>query len=226
MTPLEHIRAVNARGHFPAAVVIYDKAAGEYAVGAEGICTARWATGNADHEAGDICGAPAGEEIGDSELCHHHYDRAMKWFYDRKIDLPLRHQRQLEESYRHAAERARLAAEARSIIYFLRRADGMIKIGVTTNYPARRTDLQMEHGRLQLLLAYAGTRKEEREAHDRFALARVKGEWFRPSLPLLLDVQRLRRACDKRPNRLPEQVPVAEIRALIKAVREQQKAAA
>lgn len=69
-------------------------------------CTARWATGNAGHDAGDLCGAPAAEEIGDSELCAHHYRRAMDWFYRRRIELPLKHQREHEESLRRAAEAA------------------------------------------------------------------------------------------------------------------------
>jgi Meiotically up-regulated gene 113 len=186
-----------------------------------GTCTARWATTNAGHQAGDICAAPAVEEIGDSELCRHHYNRAMKWFYERKIELPLRYQRQLEESRRKAAEEARLAAEARSIVYFLRRGDGIIKIGFSASYPSRLNSLQAKHGPLRLLLAYAGGRKEESEAHDRYASLCVGGEWFRPSVPMLLDVQRLRRTWATRPNRLPEQVTVSEIRALVKAMRQE-----
>jgi hypothetical protein len=190
-----------------------------------GTCTARWATGNAAHDAGDLCRAPATEEIGDSEMCRHHYDRAMEWFYKRSIDLPRRYQRQLEDERRQVAADARLAAEARSIVYYLRRTDGLIKIGTSTTHRARFSSLRREHGELSLLLAYAGGYKEEADAHGRFAAARVTGEWFRPELPLLLTILRLRNATAGRESRLPEQVPVAQIRALIKTTRAQQNAA-
>jgi hypothetical protein len=183
-------------------------------------CTARWATGSGAHRAGDLCGDPATERVGDSDLCPYHFDRALSWFYRRRIELPAEHQREHEESLRQAAEASRLAAEARSIVYYLRRADGLIKIGFSARYPARLNSLRAKHGELRLLLAYAGGRKEEAEAHGRFALARATGEWFRPALPLLLEIQRLRRARDRQESRLPAQVPVAEIRALVRAVRE------
>lgn len=48
----------------------------------------------------------------------------------------------------------------------------------------------------------------------------VPPDWFRPELPLLLEIQRLRRAHDRQASRLPEQVPIAEICALVKAVRD------
>jgi hypothetical protein len=203
---------------------VYDHAQGKYTEAELGICTARWATGNGRHVAGDLCGAPATEQVGDTELCHHHYERAMDWYHKYRADLPEQNRLMIEEANRAAAEKARLAAEARSIIYFLRREDGMIKIGVTGNYRHRLSSLQREHGPLRLLLAYAGTRKEEHEAHWRFYRARVgRTEWFRPELKLLLEIQRLRNAWNGQPSRLPEQVPVAEVKAIIKVVRDQRR---
>lgn len=150
-------------------------------------CTARWATGDGAHRAGDLCGEPATERVGDSDLCPYHFGRAFDWFYKRRIELPKEHQREHEESLRQAAEATRLAAEARSIVYYLHRpADDLIKIGTSTAHKTRFSDLRREHGQLRLLLAYAGGHKEETEAHNRFAAARVAGEWFRPTLPLLL----------------------------------------
>jgi phage terminase Nu1 subunit (DNA packaging protein) len=84
-------------------------------------CTARWATGNGTHRAGDLCGEPATERVGDSDLCPYHFGRALDWFYRRRIELPEERQREREESLRRAAEAARLAAEARSIVYYLHR---------------------------------------------------------------------------------------------------------
>ena len=183
-------------------------------------CTARWATGNGTHRTGDLCGRPATERVGDSDLCPHHFGRALDWFYKRRIELPAERQCEHEESLRQAAEARRLAAEARSIVYYLRRADGLIKIGTSTSHQTRFADLRREHGELSLLLAYAGGYEQETEAHRRFAAARATGEWFRPTLRLLLEIQRLRRAADRRPNRLPGQVPPAEIRALVRAARD------
>jgi hypothetical protein len=189
-------------------------------------CTARWATGGGAHRAGDLCGQPATERVGDSDLCPYHFGRALDWFYKRRIELPAERQREHEESLRQAAADRRLAAEARSIVYYLHRpADGLIKIGTSTDHKARFSDLRREHGPLRLLLACPGGRKEEAEAHRRFAAARAAGEWFRPELPLLLEILSIRRARGYQQRRLPVQVPLAGIRALIRATREQQAAA-
>lgn len=188
----------------------------------ESTCTARWASDNAAHAAGDLCGRPAVESIGDSDVCEHHRKRALTWFYNYRLKLPRVRQQQLEEAQIEAATQARLAAEARSIVYYLRRhSDGMIKIGFSASYPGRLTSLRGEHGELSLLLAYAGGRKEENQAHKIWAAARItaRREWFRPELPLLLGILRLRNASRARQNRLPEQVPITEIRALIKETR-------
>ena len=83
---------------------------------AEDACTARWATGNASHAAGSICGAPAAEWIGDSPVCRHHYERALDWYHKYRAELPEKNRLMIEEANRVAAEKARLAAEARSII--------------------------------------------------------------------------------------------------------------
>jgi hypothetical protein len=183
-------------------------------------CTARWATGNGTHRAGDLCGEPATERVGDSDLCPYHFRRALDWFYKRRIELPEERQREHEESLRRAAGSARLAAEARSIVYYLHRpADGLIKIGTSTDHKKRFSDLRREHGQLRLLLAYPGAHKEETDAHYRFAAAHVTGEWFRPELPLLKAVLQMRVLAPKGDTRLPAQVPVTEIEALIKTAR-------
>ena len=121
-----------------------------------GLCTARWATANQAHREGDLCGEPAAERLGDIDLCAHHYGRALDWFY--KCHVPEAPER-MEAARREASERARLIAEERSIVYYLRReSDGLIKIGFSTNYPSRLNTLRAEHGPLRLLLATAGGR--------------------------------------------------------------------
>lgn len=192
----------------------------------ERTCTARWASAGADHGTDDICGRPAVERVGDSDMCDHHRKRALSWFYNYCVKLPLIHQRRLEEAEIEAATQRRLAAEARSVVYYLRRhSDGMIKIGFSTNYPLRYKTHSGEHGPLSLLLAHAGGRKEEKQVHDAWVLARAEGEWFRPTLPLLLMILSMRNASRMGQNRLPAQVPIKEIRALIKETRDRSAAA-
>lgn len=75
------------------------------------------------------------------------------------------------------------------MIYFLRRADGAIKIGTTEKYYARRSALASEFGDLQLLGTMGGGREVERELHELFSQERIrskrKTEWFLPSQELL-----------------------------------------
>lgn len=172
-------------------------------------CGARWTTGEA-------CGRTATETVGDVDLCPHHFKRALDWFYRRRIETPERVQREIEAAQLRAAHRARLEAEARSIVYAIHRpADSLIKIGTTTGYRKRMTDLRREHGELRLFLAMPGGYKEETEIHGKFTELWVEGEWFRPERPLLWWILRMRRANSYPETRLPKAVPLREIRALM-----------
>lgn len=72
------------------------------------------------------------------------------------------------------------------MIYFLRRANGDIKIGTTTRFYTRKGQLQGEHGPLELLGYMEGDAVAERELHARFSsLRRGRGEWFAESAELL-----------------------------------------
>lgn len=75
------------------------------------------------------------------------------------------------------------------MIYFLRRADGAIKIGTTEKYYTRRSGLIKRHGDLELLGVMDGNREIEQEIHKRFAHVRLIGkrktEWFEASQELL-----------------------------------------
>jgi hypothetical protein len=185
-------------------------------------CAARWATSNRAHLAGDICGAVATELIGDVDLCVHHYRRALDWFYKHTEDAPERH----EEARRKAAEKGRLLAEARSVVYYLRReSDGLIKIGFTSNYRVRLSSLRREHGPLRLLLATAGARGEESAAHKMFLTQWVAGEWFRPEIELLKWIEDQREiARYHQDTRLPVQAPLTEVRALLRSARAARRA--
>lgn len=76
------------------------------------------------------------------------------------------------------------------MIYFLRRADGAIKIGTTRKYYTRQSSLTRQFGKLELLGVMEGNREQEQEIHERFAHIRLNNkhntEWFQPR-PELLD---------------------------------------
>ena len=66
-------------------------------------------------------------------------------------------------------------------VYFIRRADGRVKIGQSMNPEKRMKDLQCAAGPLELLLKEVGGAQREHELHDQFAADRVHGEWFEMS---------------------------------------------
>lgn len=64
-------------------------------------------------------------------------------------------------------------------IYFLKRSDGLVKIGTTTSLDARMTALAVGHGPLELLRVVNGGRRREGELHQAFKRFWEYGEWFR-----------------------------------------------
>lgn len=71
-----------------------------------------------------------------------------------------------------------------AVVYFLRRRDGLIKIGRTSQFAKRLKTLELEHGPLEFLGAVDGWRVWEHEVHRAFAVEREWREWFRPSRDL------------------------------------------
>ncbi|MBC7814014.1 MAG: helix-turn-helix transcriptional regulator [Burkholderiales bacterium] len=65
------------------------------------------------------------------------------------------------------------------MIYFLQRADGAIKIGVTENYESRIYSLSLRYGNLELLGVMQGSYSEEKSLHLQFCELKIEGEWFR-----------------------------------------------
>ncbi len=66
------------------------------------------------------------------------------------------------------------------MIYFVRRLDGLIKIGYSGFVAVRVQSLASRHGTLDLLAVIPGRTQVERSHHDRFATHRIIGEWFAP----------------------------------------------
>jgi hypothetical protein len=68
-----------------------------------------------------------------------------------------------------------------SVVYVMwRMSDGLVKIGYSTDVGKRLQALRTQHGSLDVLFTFPGGREVERQHHERFAVHRVKGEWFRP----------------------------------------------
>lgn len=80
----------------------------------------------------------------------------------------------------------RMARRRSTVVYFLRRSNGDIKIGFTGFFDQRLATLRGEHGPLDILLVAQGGRMVEGFLHRRFAHARIGGtEWFKPRADLL-----------------------------------------
>lgn len=91
------------------------------------------------------------------------------------------------------ANRRQHSVHGGCVVYYLERADGMIKIGTTANFSQRRCSLRREHGSLTLLAWEPGSYELERERHELFEYERPeKSEWFEPSWFLINHVVGLR----------------------------------
>lgn len=66
-------------------------------------------------------------------------------------------------------------------VYFIQpEGEPAVKIGITSNVPARLSALQMAHHRpLNVIGIMPGGGREEAALHARFAAHRLRGEWFR-----------------------------------------------
>ena len=78
-------------------------------------------------------------------------------------------------------------------VYFIQSSDGRIKIGVSNHPEKRLASLQTGHaGELRLLATTPGDYRVERDWHARFAIHRLRGEWFYPAADLLEAIAALR----------------------------------
>lgn len=71
------------------------------------------------------------------------------------------------------------------VVYFVADEEGFIKIGHTSNLPARLASLKTgSRQELTLIAQHAGSRDDEVATHRRFAHLRKRGEWFEPGAEL------------------------------------------
>lgn len=104
----------------------------------------------------------------------------------------------------------------KSVVYFLQRENGDIKIGTTSEYHVRLHVLQKQYGALKLLGLLEGGRELERKLHQQFANYRISGtEYFQPhdglfqlilnktslQLPLPLSLRMQSRRLDVQPSK-------------------------
>ncbi len=103
------------------------------------------------------------------------------------------------DAMRHAVEvvqaekYAPLKTAPRTLYALQAGVDGPIKIGVTASPSARLRSLQTGHfERLYLLGVGSGTLGTEQEMHAALEPYRIRGEWFRPTPPVIEAVEAIR----------------------------------
>lgn len=84
----------------------------------------------------------------------------------------------------------RRAVHGTSVVYYMRRTDGDIKIGFSANLGVRARNLARQHGTLTLLATEPGGLDMEQHRHREFGVLRISPnrEWFRPGRTLLLHI--------------------------------------
>jgi hypothetical protein len=184
-------------------LAVWNSASGDYRVGPPNMCLATWATAGVTHAAGEICGGEATQSIGDVQVCQHHHDRAQEWIHGQvaeklgeldRYDMALDQKRksldaEIDKREVRRKEALKKARSADSIIYYVRRDDGLIKIGTSTVFRNRLSQLRMQYGELDVLLVHRGDRDDERELHGQFRIWRERGEWFHPGRPLVAHIR-------------------------------------
>lgn len=116
------------------------------------------------------------------------------YWQGRKVALDEVAERVTKEAMREvsplaAATRQR---EAATFVYFIQSASGGIKIGSARDIGRRMKELQTAHPvKLEVLASTTGGQPVERAYHERFAAARLHGEWFSPAPEILAEIERL-----------------------------------
>jgi hypothetical protein len=132
-------------------------------------------------------------------LCNLHSNRYFQWRNEWESEQRQRLS-QLATARRLKEEKVKAR---RATVYYVRRADGLIKIGYTgRDLRYRLSNLRQEHGPLEVLATHEGGYVAEQANHRCFAALRVTGEWFRPEPALLAHIDRInsRRASGAMPQ--------------------------
>lgn len=76
-------------------------------------------------------------------------------------------------------------------VYVLRRADGLVKIGTTTDMKSRLRALSKAHGPLEVVRLLEGDKRRERQLHHQYRQHRQFGEWFLLTREMLAELAAL-----------------------------------
>lgn len=176
-----------------------------------------------------LCAEPAAADVAGAPACARHYDRALAWHREmsareneavRQADARVG----AEADARLEAEMRSWAADGSQIVYYLRRADGAVKIGTSTEFVRRFGNLSREHGELEILLTHCGDYPREREMHRQFADLALGGEWFQAEELLLSWIVRARCKRANMRTKIPGTVPLRYVRELLREVQGQRAA--
>jgi ribosomal protein S14 len=180
-----------------------------------------------DRVSAPLCAEPAVADVAGAPACSHHYARALAWhqgILDRDREAAL--QLEIEADRQREQEMGKWHAQGSQIIYYLRRADGAVKIGTSTEFVNRFGNLCREHGELEILLTHCGGYPRERETHKRFADLALGGEWFRAGEPLLSWIVQARRRRANMNTKIPGTEPLWYVRQLLREAQEPDTATA
>lgn len=154
----------------------------------EEFCCARWATGNLHHRVGEICYGEVIKRFGDLTLCQHHWDRLHSEIHDHV---------KYEEQYHFIEARLKREKEekerrTKSVVYYLKRQDGFIKIGFSSQFKKRLATLKSKHGSLEVLATHRGSIEAESAIHNLFSSARLgTSDWFTPTEKIFSHIKQI-----------------------------------
>lgn len=146
---------------------------------------------------GYMCAAEADRQLSRVFTCQYHYDLMLNAMRPAMREEAAHRENEyladrLEERRKEDA-RAQ-TRERRRTVYYIQRADGLIKIGVTGNLATRLRALKVGPDDLPVVLAtHLGGVRAETAAHALFKGCRVAGEWFSPVPELLAHIERVKR---------------------------------
>lgn len=84
-------------------------------------------------------------------------------------------------------------SESLAFVYFMRRTDGLIKIGYSYDPKKRLFQVRAQcKQQVDILATVQGAKKLEGDLHKKYAADRVEGEWFAESPELLAEIERHR----------------------------------
>ena len=122
-----------------------------------------------------------GDEVSDDEIEYMEefvrgigeaIDSAAEWVSAKRRSIKT----QVQVVYR--TEERRRKSEG-SFVYLMRHANGLTKIGWSSNPHLREKTLQAEDPRLEMIWCRPCEKHIEKRLHDIFASVRVRGEWFK-----------------------------------------------